>query len=222
MVQNDVVLRKTERFFAPYTTLNYKKGETIIRAEDPPPGVYFLKKGSVRQYLVSPSGDTLMVHVFKPGSFFPLMWALNDIPNTFYFEALVDVEAHRAPKDKVVAFLKENADVLFYTLQRLLSGLHGIVTRIGHVILDDAYTKTALLLLYYSKNFGERANGGIVLHVPLVHREIAAWIGTTRETASLQMEALKKKGIIETRGRQLIITDVELLEKEIDRSPGVH
>ncbi|EKD87245.1 MAG: hypothetical protein ACD_36C00178G0007, partial [uncultured bacterium] len=36
MVQNDVVLRKTERFFAPYTTLNYKKGETIIRAEDPP------------------------------------------------------------------------------------------------------------------------------------------------------------------------------------------
>ena len=106
MLQNDNIERKTERFFSSFTSLTYKKGETIIRAEDPPLGVYFLTKGSVRQYLVSPSGETLIVHVYRLGSFFPLMWALNDIPNTFYFEAIVEVEVRRAPRDKVVDFLK--------------------------------------------------------------------------------------------------------------------
>lgn len=215
MVQSDFVERKTERFFSSFTSLTYKKGETIIRAEDPPLGVYYLTRGSVRQYLVSPSGETFMVHVYKPGSFFPLMWAINDIANTFYFEALIEVEIRRAPRDKVVEFLKSHPDVLFQTMQRLVTGLHGIVTRIGHLVLDDAYTKTALLMLYFAKNFGEQTESGVVLRVPLVHREIASWIGTTRETASLQVETLKRKGIIMTHGRQIIIRDSKLLEKEI-------
>lgn len=209
------MVQKVERFFSSFTPLTYKKGETIIRAEDPPLGVYYLTKGSVRQYLVSPTGETFMVHVYKPGAFFPLMWAINDIPNTFYFDALVDVEVRRAGQEAVVTFLKTHPDVLFDTMQRLITGLHGLVTRIGHVVLDDAYTKTALLLLYFAKNFGEKTDHGVALRIPLVHREIASWIGTTRETASLQMEALKRKGIILTRGRRLIVTNPKLLEGEV-------
>jgi len=51
--------------------------------------------------------------------------------------------------------------------------------------------------------------------VPLAHREIASWIGTTRETASLQIEKLQKKGIITTRGRLLIIRDLTRLQQEV-------
>lgn len=206
--------QKVEKFFSEYTKRTYKKRETIIRADDQPMGVYYVVKGSVRQYMVSGSGEIFMVHVYKPGSFFPLMWAINDIPNSFYFDAVVQAEIVRAPRDKVIAFLKRNPDVLFHTLERILSGLHGFVTRVSHVVLDDAHKKTALLLLYFAKNFGEKTDAGITLKFPLVHREIAAWIGTTRETASLQIEALQKKGIISTQGRHIVITNLKLLEGE--------
>ncbi len=208
-------VKNIDLFFSKYQPMAYKKGELILRAEDVPFGVYFLKSGFVRQYLLSPSGETFIVHIYKPGSFFPLTWILNDTPNVYHFEAMSPVVVVRAPKDVFLEFLKHHADVLFYATQRLALGLSGFVSRVAQLILDDAYTKTILLLLYYAENFGEKSKEGIMLTIPLTHREIASWIGTTRETASLQVETLVKKGLIMTKGRLLIVRDVSMLQKEI-------
>lgn len=215
--QSEAVIRKLNDFFGSYPTIFYKKGETILRAEDSPLGVYFLKSGYVHQYIISPSGETFMVHIYKPGSFFPLMWVVNDTPNIFHFDSMSTSQIIRAPKDAFTAFLKENPDVLFYATQRLAAGLSGLVNRVGQLVLDDAYTKTVLLLLYYADNFGEKTPQGIAIQLPLAHREIASWIGTTRETASLQVEHLQKKGIIAAHGRQLVIRDLAQLQKEVSR-----
>lgn len=208
-------VKSIDAFFATYSTMSYKKGEFILRAEDMPYGVYYLKTGYVRQYLLSPSGETFIVHIYKPGSFFPLTWILNDTPNVYHFEAITPVTVVRAPKDLFLAFLKEHPEALFYATQRLALGLSGFVGRVAQLILDDAYTKTILLLLYYAENFGEATREGIALSIPLTHREIASWIGTTRETASLQVENLVKKGLLTTKGRVLIVKDPAQLKKEI-------
>ena len=208
-------VKSIDAFFVHYSTMSYKKGEFILRAEDMPYGVYYLKTGYVRQYLLSPSGETFIVHIYKPGSFFPLTWILNDTPNVYHFEAITPVTVVRAPKDLFLAFLKEHPEALFYATQRLALGLSGFVGRVAQLILDDAYTKTILLLLYYAENFGETTREGIALSIPLTHREIASWIGTTRETASLQVENLVKKGLLATKGRVLIVKDPAQLKKEI-------
>jgi len=213
----EAAIKKVDDFFASYPTIVYKKGETILRAEDSPLGVYYLKSGYVHQYIISPSGETFMVHIYKPGSFFPLMWVVNDTPNIFHFDAMTGTHIVRAPKDIFIAFLKDHPDALYYATQRLAAGLSGLVNRVGQLVLDDAYTKTILLLLYYADNFGEETAEGLALKLPLAHREIASWIGTTRETASLQVETLQKKGIITTHGRLLIIHDLSALQKELNR-----
>ena len=92
------------------------------------------------------------------------------------------------------------------------------MSRVAQLVLDDAYTKTILLILYYADNFGEKTREGIALKVPLTHREIASWIGTTRETASLQVESLVKKGLLATRGRLLIVRDVNALKGALTKS----
>lgn len=203
-----------ESFFLDVPTLEYAKGANILRAEDVPYGVYYLKTGYVRQYLLSPSGDTFIIHIYKPGSFFPLPWILNDTPNMFYFEAMTKASIVRGSKEQFVEFIDKNPRVMKYAAQRLAAGMHGLINRVGQLVLDDAYRKTVLLLLYYVDNFGDTTHGDIVLKVPLAHREIASWIGTTRETASLQIEKLQKKGIITTRGRLLVIRDLLKLQQE--------
>lgn len=205
-------VEKIHAFFAPYQSMSYKKGEPILRAEDAPFGVYFLEKGYVRQYLLAPSGETFIVHIYKPGSFFPLTWIIADAPNVYHFEAMTPVTIVRAPKGEFVDFLKEHKDALYYAMQRLSLGLSGFVSRVAQLVLDDAYTKTILLVLYYAENFGEKTPHGIELTIPLTHREIAAWIGTTRETASLQAETLVSQGLLKTKGRLLIIPSVENLK----------
>jgi CRP/FNR family transcriptional regulator, cyclic AMP receptor protein len=207
--------KTTDVFFSHYTLLRYKKGEVIVRAEDPPPGVFYLKRGFVRKCLVSEKGELLMLHVFKSGSFFPMTWVINNTPNKYYFEALSPAEITRAPKEDVLKFLSSHPEVLLHFTSRLLHGVSGMLERFEQLVLDSAYIKTVLLLLYYARCFGEKEHEIVVLHVSLTHREIAAWIGTTRETASLQIEALKKKNLISYNGRQIRIQSVSRLEQEL-------
>lgn len=215
IMKHDVkALSLVETFFKDAPVLEYAKGANILRAEDVPYGVYYLKSGYVRQYLLSPSGDTFIIHIYKPHSFFPLPWILNDTPNMFYFEAMTKASIVRGSKEQFLEFLDTNPSVMKYAAQRLAAGMHGLINRVGQLVLDDAYRKTVLLLLYYVDNFGETVRGELILKVPLAHREIASWIGTTRETASLQIEKLQKKGILATRGRLLVVRDLAKLQQE--------
>ncbi len=201
-------------FFSQFTKLTYAKGEVVLRAGDPPAGVLYLKKGFVRQSFIAQNGDMLVVHVYRPGSFFPMTWVINDTPNRYYFEALTPVEILRAPREEVRRFLKQNPGETERVFSRILHGLSGVLMRMEHLVFESAYHKVVLLLLYYAKNFGENQTGKLSL--PLTHKEIAAWIGTTRETASLQIEALKKKRLIEYSRRMIVIPNLSALEKEVD------
>ena len=206
-----------EDFFGKYTKLHYKRGEILIRAGEPPPGVFYLKKGVVKQYLHSEIGETLILHTYRQGAFFPMIWALNDIPNAYYFEALTQVEILRAPREEVINFLKKQPEILFHFTSRILNGLQGLLKRIEYLVIDSAYIKTVKLLVSFAKLYGEKTREGVEIKIPSTHKEIGAWIGTARETASIQMEELYKKGLI-LRNKHIIIPSLEKLEKELKRN----
>lgn len=194
---NMSVQQQIDDFFSKYTNLQYKKGEIILRAGDPPAGMLYLKKGLVRMSFAADTGDMLVLHVFKIGSVFPLPWMINNTPNRYYFEALTPVELYRAPREDVLLLMKNTTEIETHLLSRVLAGLSGLMQRMEFLVFDSAYKKTILLLLYYVKNFSDTSQKGKLM-IPLTHKEIASWIGTTRETASLQIETLKKKDLFTT------------------------
>lgn len=203
------------QYFSHYQLLTYKKGEMILRADDAPHGVSYIEKGIVRQYIINGAGESFILQLYRPGAFFPMTWVINDTPNRYFFEAATPVTIRRAPRDDVRKFLDMNPAVLKDYVARLLLGVTGLWTRIEQLVLDSAYAKTILLILYYAQKFGVKEAKGIALELSPTHKEISAWIGTTRETASLQIEALKKQKLVITRGRQLIIPSLSALEKEL-------
>ncbi|MDP1721937.1 MAG: Crp/Fnr family transcriptional regulator [Candidatus Gottesmanbacteria bacterium] len=211
----DTVKRKVIDFFTAHPLLLYKKGEMILRADDTPHGVCYIEKGIVRQYSINGAGETLMLQFYRPGAFFPMTWVINDIPNRYFFEAATAVSIRRAPREAVKTFIDDQPEVLKDFVERLLLGVSGLWLRIEHLVLESAYVKTILLILYYAEKFGVKDAKGVALEVSPTHKEISAWIGTTRETASLQVEALKKKKLLVSRGRQLVIPSMTALEKEL-------
>ncbi len=212
---NTSVHRIVDGFFSKFTKLQYKKGELILRAGDPPPGVLYLQKGFIRMSFVAQNGDMLVLHVFKAGSYIPMTWVINNTPNRYYFEALTEVDLWRAPVEDVRKFIRENPEVSEHFMSRILTGLSGVLERMEHLIFETAYHKTILLLLYYVKNFSGSDGEGEKLMIPLTHKEIAAWIGTTRETASIQIELLKKRKLIIYNRRYIVIPDIAKLKAEL-------
>lgn len=208
------VQKKLADFFSGYRPLNFKKGEILIRPADSITDIYFLKKGFVKQYTTSEDGDEVSIHIFKPTSFFPIMLALSDAENSYFFEAMNHVEVVKAPKGETLEFIKEEPEILFDLCRRFAAGLNGLAKRIDALMFESAYKRVSSLLLYLGKRFGEKKRGGILIQLTLPHKDIASWVNLTRETTSRQLEKLAKMGIITYKNRLILIKDIKMLENQ--------
>ncbi|MBI2196200.1 Crp/Fnr family transcriptional regulator [Candidatus Daviesbacteria bacterium] len=205
---------KLNNFFSRFKKLSFKKGRTILRADDKPKGVLYLKKGYVRLYSISGNAQELTLIIFKAEDFFPMMWTINDTPNTYYLEAMTDTEVYQAPRREFLTFIKDNAEVLFDINSRILTRFGGVLSRMEHAIFGHAQSKVASIILICAERFGVKDKNGILIPVPLTHQDIANLIGVARETVSIEMEKLQQKGLIAHRGKNLVVKDMQKLKGE--------
>lgn len=207
--------KEFESFYKQFVTRNYKKGEMLIRADDDPQGIFCLTKGYVRQYTISRTGFELSLHILKPISYFPMVWAINGTPNIYFFEALTPVEVGRASREQVVSFIKDKPAVIFELMSELLEDYAETLTRVEHLVFSDAYRRVISILLYIAKHFGEKYNGGIIVRHRFTQQDIATLVGVARETASNEMIKLERKGLVKHIDHAILFEDTKKLELEL-------
>ena len=207
--------KEFETFYKQFTIRNYKKGEMLIRADDDPQGIFCLTKGFVRQYTISKAGYELTLHILRPISYFPIVWAVNGTPNVYYFEALTPVEVGRAPREQVVNFIKDKPTIIFALLSELIEDYAESLKRIEHLVFSDAYRRVISVLLYITKHFGKESENGIIVDHIFTQQDIATLVGVARETASNEMVKLEKKGLIKYINHTILFRDIKKLELEL-------
>lgn len=209
---DDRIQDKIDTFFTQFKHQLYKKGEILIRADEDPSGVFYLRKGIVKEYSISKKGDEAVVNVFKSNAFFPMSWAINDTPNRYFYEAVNDLDVWRVPKEEVISFIKSNPDVLYNLMSRVYKGTDGILTRMTYLMSGNAYARLITELLIYAKRFGEEQN---TVEINLSESDLAAQSGMTRETVSREIKLLKDKGLIISSKNKFSIKDLQKLEMEL-------
>ncbi|CAN5134565.1 Crp/Fnr family transcriptional regulator [soil metagenome] len=212
---NDKVKNKIDSFFTQFKKQVYKKGEILIRADENPSGIFYLKEGIVKEYAISKKGEELVVNIFKPGSFFPMSWGINETSNRYFFEAVDQVTIWKTPKQEAVAFLKQEPDVMYDLLIRLYRGTDGVLTRLVYLMSGSAYTRLITEILISGKRFGvtDKVSGKITCTI--TETELAAHAGLTRETVSREMKSLKDKRLVTLNRSSLEIPDISKLEEEL-------
>lgn len=200
--------KEFETFYEQFITRDYKKGEMLIRADDDPQGIFCLTKGYVRQYTISKTGYELTLHILKPISYFPMVWAINGTPNVYFFEALTPVEVGRAPREQVVEFIKDKPTVIFALMSELVEDYAESLTRIEHLVFGDAYRRVISVLLYIAKHFGEQKKNGIIVPHRFTQQDIATLVGIARETASNELVKLEKKGLVTYVDHSMLFRDI--------------
>ncbi len=214
VVTEEEKLNKLKQFFSTQRRINYRKRDIIIRAEDTPGGVYYLHKGYVRAYVLSETGQELTLIIFKPGDMFPLIWALNNIPNNYYCEAITSVDVSKISREEFISFLDTNMDVYKEVLSRMLTRMDGLLERMEYMVFGNAYQKIASILLICAERFGLEKENKIIIRVPLTHKDIANLVGLTRETTSAEVKKLEKKNICVREGRLFVVNSMTRLKNE--------
>ena len=212
---NKLKLKEFDAFYKQFAIRDYKKGELLIRADDDPQGIFCLTKGYVRQYTISKTGYELTLHILKPVSYFPMVWAINGTPNVYFYEAITPVQVGRAPREQVVSFIKDKPTIIFELMSELLEDYAETLTRMEHLVFSDAYRRVISVLIYIAKHFGEAKGSGYIVNHRFTQQDIATLVGVARETASIELAKLEKSGLIKYIDHSMLFENVSKLELQL-------
>ncbi len=212
---NKSMLALDKDFFAKFKTLKrYKKNQIIIKPGEKPSEIFYVKSGFVRLYLISNEGKELTFNIFKPDTYFSMIWALNESVNIYFFECITSTVILKAPIEKVTKYIEENPAVLYDLTKRTLSGLEGMTKLMDALLSKNAYHQIMFVLLILALRFGKKKNNYTIIDLPLTHRLIGTLAGLSREATSREIEKLTKEKIISQINHKIVVKNIKKLEEE--------
>lgn len=208
------VADKVKAFFEAYPKRTYSKDQIIVFGGESPDKVFYIVAGKISQYDISYRGEEIVINVYKPPAFFPMTWAINGPANPYFFKADEESTVYVAPPTEVVAFIKDNPDVMFDLLSRLYRGVDGVLARMVHLMGGSARSRLMYEILIESRRFGKKMPDHTV-HITLHEGDLASRSGLARETVNREIRHLKDKGIISVKDGKIIVKDMHSLEDQL-------
>lgn len=209
-----VLQHKIIKFLTNFKQMRFSKRDVIIRGDDEPTGVYFITEGFVKMSSINEDGREIAINIFKPDTFFPTVWAIGNVKNTYFYRAMSPVKAYKVPREDLIEFLLSNPEVLLDLTSRVLIGIDSLLSNTKNMLNANSVKKVAIVIIMLTKRFGTvNENNEVEININMSHQDISHFAGIARETTSLALLDLKKKGLIKQVGKKIIIPSLAKLEE---------
>lgn len=200
-------------------TLEVKKGEPIIKEDEPARGVFFVHDGSVKLAKQDENGNEIIVCVKQKGDIFAEACLFTQKTECYPATAtmLEDGWLFFLDKQELEQDLYQYPELSMQMIRYMSDGLREITGQLRDVALLDVYAKTVKTLERLGRKFNTDFKRWEI-EIPLTVQEFATVVGTSRESISRVFSKLKKEEMIDLKSRKIIILDwckfCTLLHKE--------
>ena len=117
-------------------------------------------------------------------------------------------------RESFVEFLAQNNDVFLEVNEHILERFQVALKRMQYLTFGNSTSKLASILLICGRDFGEKRGDKIEIQIPLTHKDIADLVGVTRETVSVELKKMEKRGLVAYNQKMIVINDIKSLESE--------
>ncbi len=184
----------------------YDDEAVIASQEEPGDALFVLVKGRVKVVLYGDSGREIILNVFKsPGDFFGEMSLLDDEPRSATLVASEPSRLLVLSRADFRAHIQRHPKTALRVLTELSHRLRRADEVIGNLALLDVYGRLAGKLKELAEAEGEVTEDGFLVRSRPTQAEIAATIGTSRETVSRALSELARRGHIVLSGKRLVV-----------------
>lgn len=180
------------------TTRAFKSGATLLYQSEIPRQAIIIRKGFVRAYTITSSGDERIVALYTKDDVLPLSWIYGETNTTlFYYEAGSDVEVALINRDAFVEVVRSSAEFTQLIMRYIVNEHTSQLMRITALEQSNASDKVAFTLYYLLLRHGkERQPGFYTVGLKLTQSTIAGLVGITRESTAITIAKLKKRGVV--------------------------
>jgi CRP/FNR family transcriptional regulator, cyclic AMP receptor protein len=178
---------------------DFRENEIIFSQGDPARSVLFIRKGSVKRSVVSPSGKEAVLGILGPGDFLGA-WCLSDHPlRIATATAILPTSVLAVSKRDMIRALHADhvlADpFMAYLLARTVSVEEDLIDQ-----LFNATEKRLARALMRLSHYGQHQKFGTVM--PKVSQQLlAGMIGATRQRVNSLMNKFRRLGFIDYNGQ---------------------
>jgi len=194
------------------SSTTYPEGALLFLERQEPRGIFVLCAGEVKLSISSSGGKTLILRIARPGEVLGLMATLSGEPYEVTAETIRPCQVAYIRRDDFLRFIAKHPEAYQGVVRQMTSLYQGACSQLRTVGLSaSAPEKLARLLLDWSSG-GKETDQGTQVRLPLTHEEIAALIGTTRETVTRTLSEFKSNHLVALHGSNLMISNRSALE----------
>lgn len=177
-----------------FSPVSYSKNMMISTPGQGEDLVFIVKKGRVRVYLA-----------FEDKDFSLAILGEGDIYSTHtkaYVSTLEDTELLAIPTAKFLSFM--NAYPVFSKTVISILGemLKETFSIIESLVFKDVTQRIVEFLLYEARHHGKAGKEGVSVDIDLTVEQLAAVVGSSRQTASSVLNQMLKTGVLQKAGRK--------------------
>jgi CRP-like cAMP-binding protein len=191
----------------------FSKGEIIFREGSLPSGIFYMRTGMAKKYKVDKEGREQIIYVANSGELIGYHAVLAEERYPDNAAALEESLIGFIPKEDFLHVL----DLSKTLSNRLLKTLsHEFTVFANSVVLfaqRSVRERFAMQLILMREKYKQGIVQGMEVEINLSREDLASLVGTARENIVRIIKDFKKEEILETRGRKIIIKDVEALLK---------
>lgn len=204
-------LRRLQRITSLKT---YAAGTVLYEEEQAPRGIFILCNGRAKISISSRRGSVVILKVAEAGEALGLEAVLGNRLHEETAELLETCQVKFVPRGEVLPYLTNESEAALKAAVQLNSNCYSAREQIRHIAFSvSGREKLARLLITWANTGKSDHRRERVVRVPFTHQEIAQMIGSTRETITRVLNNLKRKEVLEIRGKTLIVKNMEELER---------
>ena len=191
--------------------LTLRRGQQIFTQGEPGDHVYCLASGRVKISRFCPEGKELIVDIIMPGEIFGEILGGRETVQDTVAEAMEDVLLCLIPRSRFEQLLRVHPELSFRLIELIGFRLRWIESRIADLVCKGVQARLATILLHLTREHGTRDSRGILLRLPITQHQLAGLIGASRGVVNQTLGDFRRKGLIATEGRRIIIIDQNAL-----------
>jgi CRP-like cAMP-binding protein len=192
----------------------YAAGDLLYSTHEPTETLFILKRGRVRIFRISGDGRALTTAIITPGTIFGQMVLLGQSMHDDYAEALDEAVVCVMSRADVHTVLLSDARIAARITEILGRRLHEMEQRLSDTVFKTVPQRIAGTLIQLAAQQRRYGLPGRDLVVAFTHEQVAAVVGTSRETATKTLGEFAEQGLIQLRRGRITLLDPDRLREQ--------
>jgi CRP/FNR family transcriptional regulator, cyclic AMP receptor protein len=188
----------------------FRRGEVIFHQGDPGDALFIVQTGLVKISLPGETGDEAILATLRPGDFFGELALLDGAPRSASAAALEPTETMVLPRDRFRELIATHAMIRDSFMVAVARELRRLTTHVEELhFLDIAGRLAARLVRLAGEQGGAQPDGSLRLDAPLTQGDLAAMVGSTRQSVNKMLGLFANDGLIRLERDAIVVLDLD-------------